>query len=221
VRRALDLDPKDAILWTNLGLLLREQPDHADEAEAAYRRAAELDPSNPYPVANLARLWAALGRGPEASTAYRQAVALAQPADEQGARTETPPLDRGFGHADLLLQAHLWLGNRDLALQALDRLAQAAAAGDRDAFYRLKEQARECQQIRLGPPLKELMEAGAWADFLQPFALALGAAAADDTGAALAGAPPELRTLAEEILAELRPAPSAAERRSAQFGPPG
>jgi hypothetical protein len=48
------------------------------------------------------------------------------------------------------------------------------------------------------------MEAGTWADFLQPFALALGAAAADDPADALAGAPPELRTLAEEILAELR-----------------
>ncbi len=35
---------------------------------------------------------------------------------------ETPSVDRGFAHADLLLQANLWLGNRDLALQALDCL---------------------------------------------------------------------------------------------------
>jgi tetratricopeptide (TPR) repeat protein len=206
-RRAAELGPQDAWPWYNLGLLLSEQPDRGDEAEAAYRRAAELDPSDPYPLANLARLLVPLGRQTDASHAYRQAVALAQAADEQYAGAETRSLNRGFGHAHLLLQAHLWLGNRDLALQALDRLTQAAAAGDPNAFYRLKEQARECRHIGLGPSLKELMEAGAWADFLQPFALALGAAAADDTGDGLAGAPPEVRTLAVEILAELRPAP--------------
>ncbi len=220
-RRAAELDPKDAQSWNNLGVLLSEQPGRTDEAEAAYRRAAELDPSDPYPVVNLARLLAALGRHSEASTAYRQTVALAQAADRQDAGTETPPVNQGFGHAHLLLQAHLWLGNRDLALQALDRLTQAAAAGDRNAFYRLKEQARECRHIGLGSSLRDLMGAGTWADFLQPFALALGAAAADEPADALAGAPPELRTLAEEILAELRPGAGTAAGQSAQFGPRG
>jgi hypothetical protein len=172
-------------------------------------------------VANLARLAVALGKPSEASTAYRQIVALAQATDVQGAGTESPPANHGLAHAHLLLQANLWLGNRDLALQALDRLTQAAAAGDPNAFYRLREQARECRHIGLDPSLKELMEASTWADFLQPFALALGAAAVDDTGDALAGAPPEIRTLAEEILAELRSAPSAAEGKSPQFGPSG
>jgi len=203
-RRATEIGPKNAWPWNNLGVLLGQQPGRADEAEAFCRRAAELDRSSPYPVANLARLLAAQGRHSEASTAYRQTVALAQAADGQDAGTETPSANRGFGHAHLLLQAHLWLGNRDLALQVLDRLTQAAAAGDRDAFYRLKEQARECRHIGLGSSLKELMRVGTWADFLQPFALALGAAAADEPADALAGTPPELRTLAEEILAELR-----------------
>ena len=49
-------------------------------------------------------------------------------------------------------------------------------------FHRLKEQARECHRIGLGAPLKDLMDKSAWADFLQPYALALGAAAADDPG---------------------------------------
>jgi tetratricopeptide (TPR) repeat protein len=169
--------------------LLSKLPGRGDEAEAAYRRGAELAPANPYPVANLARLLVLLDRHSEASTAYRQAVALGRAADEQDAGTERPPANGSSGHAHLLLQAHLWLGNRDLALQALDRLTQAAAAGDPNAFYRLKEQARECRHIGLDPSLKELMEASAWADFLQPVALALGAAAAYDAGDALAGAP--------------------------------
>ena len=104
-------------------------------------------------------------------------------------RRERARQSLGFGHAHLLLQAHLWLDNRDLALQALDRLSQAAAGGDRDAFFRLKEQARECQAIGLGPALKGLMGASTWADFLQPFALALGAAAADERGGLRGGRP--------------------------------
>jgi len=219
-RRAIELDAQGAAPWNGLGDLLSGQTGRDAEAEVAYRQATELDPSQPYPAANLARLFAAGGRRPEADAAYRQAATLAQAADDQGAGTDIPHFNLGFGHAHLLLQAHLWLGNRDLALQALDRLTQAAAAGDRDGFYRLKEQARECQHIGLGPALKGLMEASVWADFLQPFALALGAATLDVKGDALAGAPPELRTLAEEILAELRPAPNVGEGRSAQPIPP-
>jgi hypothetical protein len=49
----------------------------------------------------------------------------------------------------------------------------------------------------------DLMAQSAWADFLQPFTLALGAAAADYPEEALVGAPSELRTLAEEILTGL------------------
>jgi hypothetical protein len=48
------------------------------------------------------------------------------------------------------------------------------------------------------------MDASPWADLLQPFALALGAAVADDPAEALAGAPAELRTIAEEVLASLQ-----------------
>jgi hypothetical protein len=129
---------------------------------------------------------------------------LAEAADSAAQVAGGPPGAKGFGHAHLLLQAHLWLGNRDLARLALDRLAGAAAAGDRDAFYRLKEQASECQPIGLGPALRDLMTESAWGDFLQPFALALGAASADDPEQSLAGAPPELRTMVEEVLAELR-----------------
>ncbi|HYN77218.1 MAG TPA: AAA family ATPase, partial [Lamprocystis sp. (in: g-proteobacteria)] len=118
-RRAAELDPMDAWPWFNLGLLLSEQPSRGGDVEAAYRRAAELDPTDPDPVVKQANLLAAQGQHSEASTAYRQVVTLAQAADGQDAGTERLPVNRGFGHAHLLLQAHLWLGNRDLALHAL------------------------------------------------------------------------------------------------------
>ena len=209
-RRAIELNPNDVGLWNNLGELLAARLDRPVEAEAAYRRAMELAPSDAYPIANLARLLAKFGRKGEADVAYRQAAALAAAADAPPSASDTSPVIQSIGHANLLLQSHLWLTNRDLARQALDRLAGAAAGGNRDAFARLKEQSHECHRIGLGPALRDLMTEGTWADFLQPFALALGAAATADPADALAGAPPELRTLAEEVLADLRPSPSTA-----------
>ena len=113
---------------------------------------------------------------------------------------------RDSDHIHLRLQAHLWLGNRDLAAQALDRLAQTAAAGDASAFFRLREQCWECHPMGLGLPLADLMEASAWEAFLSPFSLALRAAA---SGEAPAGAAPEVLTLAQEVLQELRALPVA------------
>ncbi|AUB82879.1 hypothetical protein [Candidatus Thiodictyon syntrophicum] len=194
--------------WEVFGSLPANQIGRSEEAESAYLEARKRDPSDPYPAINLARLLAATGSQAEARAAYCEAATLADAADSR-VLASVDPNSQVLGSAHLLLQSHLWLGNRDLARQALERLAEAAAAGDRDAFARLKEQTQECQGIGLGPALRDLMTEGAWVDFLQPFALALGAAVAADPADALAGAPPELRTLAEEVLADLRP-PSTA-----------
>lgn len=206
-RRAIELDPGNCTTWNNLGVLLADALGRSDEAEAAYREAIRVNEADPYPIANLARLLAAAERYPEANAAFRQAVALAQAEDERtstGDASRDDQRHRDFGHAHLLLQAHLWLGNRDLARQALDRLTEAAAKGNEDAFARIREQARECHAIGLGPALRDLMDASPWADLLQPFALALGAAAAADPAQALAGTPAELRAVAEEVLASLQ-----------------
>jgi Flp pilus assembly protein TadD/predicted ArsR family transcriptional regulator len=214
-RRAIELDPADSNIWNSLGNLLADNLGRIEEAEAAYREAIPLNVVDPYPVVNLARLLAGLGRQPEASAAYRQTVALARAANDRAATTGTHPEShdaQDFGDAHLLLQAHLWLGNRDLAWQALDRLAGAVSAGNGDAFARLREQSRECHAIGLGLALHDLMIASPWADLLQPFALALEAAAADDPAEALAGIPAELRAVAEEVLASIcREPQSAAE----------
>ncbi len=170
-----------------------------EKTEAAYRQAMDLDASNPYPTTNLARLLARMGRSGEANTVYRQAA--------EQAEALVSPSTGNTDYLDLLLHAHLWLGNRDLARQSLDHLAQAAAEGNSMAFFRLREQTRECHSIGLGPALAVVMEESPYADFLQPFALALRAAAPKDRQA-LAGAPPEVQTLAEEIIRELLPSES-------------
>lgn len=183
-RKAIAIDEKEADFWNNLGNLQQDHLKRYDEAEAAYRQAIVLDEGNSYPLANLARLLGVSGRRDEASSLYRTALSLAD------------------GECDeLLLQAHLWLGNVDSAKQALDTLTNAAAIGDAWAFFRIREQCCECEVLGLGSTLAELMNTSPWADFLQPFSLALTASAA---GEPPVGAPPEILSLAEEVLDEIR-----------------
>jgi tetratricopeptide (TPR) repeat protein len=193
-RRAIEIDPKFALPWFFLGLLLEYRLDRPDEAEAAYRHARQLAPDDPHPAANHARLLACMGKRAEVSAAYRQAADLAA------------TLTKSEGSADywdILLQAHLYLGNRDSAAQALEQLANLASSGDQLALYKLREQARECHCIGLGSALAERMEQSQHANFLKPIALALRAAAGEVE--ALDGIPPELRVMAEEVMRDILP----------------
>jgi superkiller protein 3 len=46
LRKSLELDPKSATAWFNLGVVLRQQGKR-DEAIACFRKALELDPDLP------------------------------------------------------------------------------------------------------------------------------------------------------------------------------
>ena len=193
-RRAIEIDPEDAAPWYGLGVLLADRLNRPEEAEAAYRQAIERDSNDPYPVANRARLLAITDKHTEASAAFRQAADLAVPLAEPEGSAD---------YWDILLQTHLWLGNRDFAYQALEQLANLASGGDQWALFRVREQARECYGIGLGPALAELMAQSPHASFLKPIALALRAAAGE--AEALDGIPPELRTMAEEVMRDILP----------------
>lgn len=161
-----------------------------ERARAHAKNASE--PNDPYPVANHARLLVLVGKRAEASEAFRQVVELAARIAKSGG---------GADNWDILLQAHLWLGNHDSARQALDSLTAFASGGNQQPFSRLREQACECHRIGLGPALAELMTQSARADFLKPISLALRAAAGE--AEAMDGIPPELRTMAEEVMRDI------------------
>ncbi len=184
-RKAIELDPKSAMLWVGLGSLLQDRFKRFGPAEEAYRRAITCDKLNPFAIANLARLLAVAKRDDEASDLYRETLKLAETRDN-----------------DLRLQAHCWLGNLDLAMQALDALAEAASKNNRTAFLELKEQCFECYAIGLAKPLVALMERSRFADLLQPFALALRAASGDQD--ALLDVAVEVRAVAEEVLQQIK-----------------
>jgi Flp pilus assembly protein TadD len=207
-RKAIELDPKSAAAWNNLGNLLQDHLARDDDAATAYRNAMEIDLENPWPPANLARLEALRKHAEAAATHYRQVIAL----------LSTRAQRNGVDGANVALQAHLWLGNRDAASLALSTLAESAAREDKSAFFLLREQARECHQIGIGPALANLMSESTYAEFLRPFSLALRAAGQEGEDA-LATAPPEMADIAREVLADLRRAAApVGDRRPTSSG---
>lgn len=79
LRRATELDPTDADAFAQLGVLFEEQKDYVS-AEAAYRKAADLNPSP-----DLTRRLSAVG----------EQIRLAKLPDEYRALPDTPQITRG------------------------------------------------------------------------------------------------------------------------------
>jgi tetratricopeptide (TPR) repeat protein len=77
-RRAVQLQPKNAVAWDRLGVALQARGVFNNETENAYRRAVELDPQHPVAYAHLARVLNRLGRRDEALPLYEKATELAK-----------------------------------------------------------------------------------------------------------------------------------------------
>jgi tetratricopeptide (TPR) repeat protein len=184
-RRAIELDDKLINPWIHLGDLMADYFGRYEDAEAAYRQAIILGDKSAYLLKNLARLLVRLERHAEAESFYRNAVSK-------------PSTD----HQDILLQSHLYLGNRQLAVDALLALVTKAQAGDQDAFFRLKEQVWECSELGFGERLADWMAESEAAGFLAPFIQALYTLAGAD--GKLRDLPVEGQQMVDEIVRQAR-----------------
>jgi len=184
-RQSIALDEKYASPWNGLGNLLQAHLGRYEEAESAYRQAIALDEKGAYPLANLARLLVQLGRNEEAESFYREAV-LRLTKDDQ----------------HLLLQAHLFLGNRQMAMDALLELVASAQGGDQRAFFWIKEPVLECDELGLGERLADWMAESEAAGFLAPFVQALYILAGAE--GKLRDLPLESQQMADEIVRQGR-----------------
>lgn len=77
-RRAVQLDPKNAVAWDRLGVALQSRGSFNNETEHAYRRAVELDPEFAVAYVHLGRVLKRIGRPAEAEPLYERAVSLAK-----------------------------------------------------------------------------------------------------------------------------------------------
>lgn len=77
-RRAVQLQPKNAVAWDRLGVALQARGLFNNETESAYRRAIEIDPDFWVAYAHLARVLKRMGRASEAQPLYDKALELAK-----------------------------------------------------------------------------------------------------------------------------------------------
>lgn len=92
--RAVELDPKMAPAWSNLGAVMRQER-HIDHALAVLENAAALDPQNPHVYANLSGCFINEGK-PERAIAYaRKGLAIDPDNPQCGNHLAQGHLERG------------------------------------------------------------------------------------------------------------------------------
>lgn len=77
-RRAVQIQPKNAVAWDRIGLALQARGIFNNETEQAYRRAVELDPEFAVAYIHLGRVLKRLQRVDEATPLYEKASSLAK-----------------------------------------------------------------------------------------------------------------------------------------------
>jgi tetratricopeptide (TPR) repeat protein len=77
-RRAVQIDPKNAVAWDRLGVAMETRGSFTPELEHSYRRAIEVDPEFAVGYAHLARVLKRFGKQVEAAPLYDQAFSLAK-----------------------------------------------------------------------------------------------------------------------------------------------
>ena len=77
-RRAVQLQPRNAVAWDRLGVALQARGLFNNETENAYRRAVEVDPEFAVAYAHLARVLNRMGKTSEAQPLYDKALQLAK-----------------------------------------------------------------------------------------------------------------------------------------------
>ena len=224
-RKAIEFNPNLAAPWSNLGYLLSKHYKRYKDAEEAYLKALELDPSIAEPPTTLgvseqddSELYqrAEKHQVEEADSDIKYIFSLSAKAralilDNKvtAARKHYRELidlvakkDMTDEFACLLLQANLYLGNSDSALQALEFLAEKIAAnGEALTLYNLSVQVGECQLLGKGEELAKLLKQSQYGNFLKPIRLALLAINGDD--AERQKAPEEVQKMAEAVEEEL------------------
>ena len=155
-RQSIQIDPDSGIAWRMLGHAL-SQSGKSVEAEAAMRRARELDPLDPTVLALSSQVaFQARQLGPAVEHARRAIL-----------------LDAGFwvGHMQLG-QAYAAQGNTDLALEALADAARLSGRNSKAESLRayVLAKAGRASQART---ILQALEAEARARYVPPYALAL------------------------------------------------
>lgn len=112
-RRAVQLQPKNAVAWDRLGVALQSRGSFTKETEHAYRRAVELDPQFAVAYVHLGRVLKRLGRNDEATPLYDQAISLAKDAPTLNLIAESLQAEQQWEQSGPVLKRALALDERN------------------------------------------------------------------------------------------------------------
>ena len=122
-RRAILLQPKNAVAWDRLGVALQSRGLFNDETEHAYRRAVELDPQFAVAYAHLARVLKRAGRKDEAAPLFARAIELAKDPATLNLIAESLQAEQQWENSEPVLKRVLEIDERNpTALLMLGRM---------------------------------------------------------------------------------------------------
>jgi tetratricopeptide (TPR) repeat protein len=112
-RRAVQLDPNNAVAWDRLGVALQSRGVVTADTEHAYRRAVELDPKFAAAYAHLARVLRKMNRGGEGAPLYDQAIELAKDPQTLGLIAESLQSEQQWEKSETVLRKALDMDQRN------------------------------------------------------------------------------------------------------------
>jgi len=122
-RRAVQLQPNNAVAWDRLGVALQARGIINNETEHAYRRAVELDPQFAVAYAHLGRALNKLGRRDEAAPLYERAATLAKDVPTLNLIADSLQAEQQWQNSEPILKRSLELDARNPnALYMLGRM---------------------------------------------------------------------------------------------------
>ncbi len=122
-RRAVQLQPNNAVAWDRLGVALQARGIINNETEHAYRRAVELEPQFAVAYAHLGRALNKMGRRAEAAPMYERAATLAKDAPTLNLVADSLQAEQQWQNSEPILKRSLELDARNPnALYMLGRM---------------------------------------------------------------------------------------------------
>jgi tetratricopeptide (TPR) repeat protein len=122
-RRAVQIQPNNAVAWDRLGVALQARGVFNNETEHAYRRAVELDPEFPVAYAHLARVLNRMGKTTDAAPLYDKATQLAKDPATLNLIAESLQAEQQWQNSEPVLKRALELDARNpTALYLMGRM---------------------------------------------------------------------------------------------------
>jgi tetratricopeptide (TPR) repeat protein len=112
-RRAIQLQPSNAVAYDRLGAALEARGVLTSDTEAAYKRAVELDSQSAIAHVHLAHLLRKMNRASEADPFYQKAIELARDAPTLVLIAETLQSENRFDDSEPLLRRALQMDARN------------------------------------------------------------------------------------------------------------